>query len=123
MTSFRFTNLEIWKEAIQLNNYFFDLGDHLAETKNYRVAEQLRGASLSISNNIAEGSGSFSDKDFANFLNIARRSAFECANIMYVLFHRNVIDESQLNKYLNLLDILCRKLTNFRKSLLKTINN
>jgi hypothetical protein len=30
-----------------------------------------------ISNNIAEGSGSFSDKEFASFLNIARRSVHD----------------------------------------------
>jgi len=38
---------------------------------------------LSISNNIAEGSGSASAKDFANFLNIAKRSVFENANMMF----------------------------------------
>jgi hypothetical protein len=32
-----------------------------------------------------EGSGSFSDKEFANFLNISRRSIFECANIIFAL--------------------------------------
>ncbi len=118
MTSFRFTKLDIWKEAIALNDCFFDLADHLSKSKSFSVAEQLRGASLSISNNIAEGSGSYSDKDFANFINIVRRSAFECANITYVLFNRTVINETQLNEYLERLDILCRKLTNFRKSLL-----
>ncbi len=122
MTSFRFTNLEIWKEAIKLNDYFFELGDHLADTRNYRVAEQLRGASLSISNNIAEGSGSNSDRDFAHFINIARRSAFECANIMYVLFNRKIITESRFKEILERLDVLCRKLTNFRKSLLTKSN-
>lgn len=41
-----------------------------------------RAATLSITNNIAEGSGSVSDIDFANFLNTARRSTFEVANVI-----------------------------------------
>ena len=112
-------NLDIWKEAIALSDKHFDLADILSEAKSFRVAEQLRGASLSISNNIAEGSGSFSDKDFANFLNFARRSTFECANIMCLLYNRKVITQEQLNENLSELDILSRKITNFRKTLLK----
>jgi four helix bundle protein len=112
-------NLEIWKEASMVNDIYFDLADKLSEANSYRVAEQLRAASLSISNNIAEGSGSFSDKDFANFLNIARRSTFECANIICLLSRRNFISKQKLKQNLDELDILSRKITNFRKTLLK----
>lgn len=111
--------LEIWKESIELNDRLFDLADMLSDAKSFRVAEQLRGASLSISNNIAEGSGSFSDKDFANFLNIARRSVFETANISFVAFRRDFIDKKELAQILNGLDVLSRKITNFRKTLLR----
>ena len=53
----------------------------------YRFSEQLRAAAMSITNNIAEGSASTSDKDFAQFLNIARRSVFECVNILILFEH------------------------------------
>lgn len=119
MAHFRLMELEIWKESIELNDRLFDLADMLSDAKSFRVAEQLRGASLSISNNIAEGSGSFSDKDFANFLNIARRSVFETANISFVAFRRDFIDKKELAQILNGLDVLSRKITNFRKTLLR----
>ncbi len=119
MAHFRFMELDIWKESIRLNDQLFDLADALSDAKSYRVAEQLRGASLSISNNIAEGSGSFSSKDFANFLNIARRSVFETANISFVAFRRNFINQENLDQILNDLDSLSRRITNFRKSILK----
>jgi len=119
MAYFRFMDLEIWKESMDLNDQLFDLADLMGDARSYRVAEQLRGASLSISNNIAEGSGSFSDKDFANFLNIARRSVFETANISFVAFRRKFIDQEKLDQILNDLDSLSRKITNFRKTLLK----
>ena len=104
-----------------MNDWLFDLADKLSDARSFRVAEQLRSASLSISNNIAEGSGSFSDKDFANFLNIARRSVFETANISFVAFRRKFIDQQELDNILNDLDYLSRKITNFRKSILKNL--
>ena len=76
---FRFEQLDIWKEAIQISDALFDYADKAEEKRFFKFAEQLRAAGMSISNNIAEGSGSFSDKEFASFLNIARRSVFECA--------------------------------------------
>jgi four helix bundle protein len=118
MAQFRFMDLEIWKESITLNDQLFDLADAFVDGKSYRVAEQLRGASLSISNNIAEGSGSFSSKDFANFLNIARRSVFETANISFVAYRRKFIDKEKLDQILNDLELLSKKITNFRKTLL-----
>lgn len=119
MAHFRFMDLDIWKESIALNDQLFDLADSLSEAKSYRVAEQLRAASLSISNNIAEGSGSFSSKDFANFLNIARRSVFETANISFVAYRRQFIGKEKMSQILNDLDLLSKKITNFRKALLK----
>ena len=118
MSQFRFMDLEIWKESIILNDQLFDLADAFVDAKSYRVAEQLRAASLSISNNIAEGSGSFSSKDFANFLNIARRSVFETANISFVAYRRKFIDKDKLDQIFNDLELLSKKITNFRKSIL-----
>ena len=93
MAKFRFQDLQIWNEAIDVGNRLFDIADLLEQKKLYRFVEQLRGAGMSMSNNIAEGSGSNSKKDFIQFLNIARRSTFENANILIVLCRRNLIDE------------------------------
>ncbi|MBI5180234.1 MAG: four helix bundle protein [Nitrospirae bacterium] len=119
MARFRFQDLEIWKESIEIGNILFDIADVLEEKKLFRFAEQLRGAGMSMSNNIAEGSGSSSKPEFKNFLNIARRSTFENANILIVLNMRNLIDNSTLDRILERLEILCRKITNFQKSLFR----
>ena len=119
MAQFRFMELEIWKESIEINDQLFDIADLMSDAKSFRVAEQLRAASLSISNNIAEGSGSFSSADFANFLNFARRSVYETANISFVAHRRNFISKDKLDQILNDLELLSKKITNFRKSILK----
>ncbi|NIW00324.1 four helix bundle protein, partial [Candidatus Saccharibacteria bacterium] len=69
--------------------------------KLFRFAEQLRASGMSMSNNIAEGSGSHSKKEFKNFLNIARRSTFENANILILLGRRNLITSNQQDENLN----------------------
>ncbi|MBW2469652.1 MAG: four helix bundle protein, partial [Deltaproteobacteria bacterium] len=54
---------------------------------------------------------------FKNFLNFARRSAFENANILIILERRALINAVQLDKKLTELSILSRQITNFQKSL------
>ena len=119
MVKFRFQDLEVWQMAIEIADELFDITDELERKRLYRFAEQLRGAGMSMSNNIAEGSGSNSPKEFYHFLNIARRSTFENANILILLKMRNLITEDTLEKLLDKLDHLCRKITNFQKSLKK----
>ncbi len=51
----------------------FDIADDIEPKKFFRFADQLRGSGTSMSNHIAEGSGSFSETEFRQYLNIARR--------------------------------------------------
>ena len=116
---FRFMDLEIWQEAIAIGVTLFELADKLESKRLYKFAEQLRGSGLSMSNNIAEGSGSNSKREFSSFLNIARRSTFENANILIVMEGLHLVDETEVTLLLQRLDRLCRKITNFQKSLIQ----
>jgi four helix bundle protein len=118
MGRFRFEDLEIWKDAIDIADKLFDIADMVDNKKLFSFANQLRDAAMSMSNNIAEGSGSRSKRDFINFLNIAKRSTFENANILIILQKRNLIEKVILEQLLDKLDHLSRKITNFQKSLL-----
>ena len=95
----------------------FDPEDRLESKRLYRFAEQLRSSGLSMSNNIAERSGSGSRREFSDFLNIARRSTFENANVILVLESRGLTEEKEVTELLERLDHLCRKITNFQRSL------
>ena len=114
---FRFMDLEIWQDAIEIGDRLLELAEKLDRKRMYRFADQLRGSSLSMSNNIAEGSGSNSNREFSNFLNIARRSTFENANVVLVLEKRGILGEQETTELLRTLDYLCRKITNFQKTL------
>ncbi len=117
MTDFRFEDLEIWKGANEASDLLFDYADKAEGKKCFKFADQLRAAAMSISNNIAEGSGSFSDKEFANFLNISRRSVFECANIVNIFLRRKLINQEEKKIIFPKLIPLSKKITNFRKKL------
>ena len=117
MVKFRFQDLKIWHLAIEIADELFDIADDLEQKRLYRFADQLRGAGMSMSNNIAEGSGSSSKKEFNQFLNMARRSTFENANILILLQKRKLISQDSLDQLLNKLDSLCRQITSFQNSL------
>jgi four helix bundle protein len=54
--SFRFENLEVWERAMDIGRRLFGIANGLEGNRLYCFAEQLRGAGLSISSNIAEES-------------------------------------------------------------------
>ena len=114
---FRFQDFEIWKRGAQVGSNLFRMADELEKRHLFRFAEQLRGAGLSITNNIAEGSGSASDIDFANFLNISRRSVFEVANVLMILSKDNYLPDEKVQPLLSELEEQSRMLLAFRRSL------
>ena len=93
------------------------IAEQLEERRLYRFAEQLRAAALSISNNIAEGSGSSSKNEFRNFLNFARRSAFECANMLLIFRRQELVSGDEVERLLLELNEVCRMITGLSRSL------
>lgn len=114
---FRFQDLEIRQMAIEIADELYDIEDNLDKQRRYRFAEQFSGAGMYITNNIAEGSRFSQKKEFAQFLNFARRSTFENSNILILLKRRGLINQGTLELLLEKLDHLSRKITNLQKSL------
>ena len=117
LAEFRFQNLEIWKRSVELAPRLFDTADNLQDKGLRRFAEQLRGAALSIPNNIAEGAGSDSNREFKQFLNFARRSVFEVANMLFIFAERKLVEREQQAVLTGELEELSRMITGFRRSL------
>lgn len=114
---FRFEDLDVWKDASELAAVFHEVAAQLEERRLYRYAEQLRGAGLSPSNNIAEGSASHHDKEFIQFLNIARRSTAELASMALSFEKMQLIDQPETDRLLEQADKVARKLTAFIRHL------
>ena len=113
----RFEDLEIWNKAADLAVKFHRIAKRLDRRRLYRYAEQLRAAGLSISNNIAEGSGSIHKQEFIQFLNITRRSLFEDASMQLVFERLGLLESAEVDEILWDCDELSRKITNFSRTL------
>jgi four helix bundle protein len=113
----RFEELDCWKSARELVNYVYDLSSDGLLSKDFTTKDQIRRASLSAMNNIAEGFGRYSDKEFIRFLEISHTSGQEVRSMAYVLLDRKYIADEQFknlqdlaNKHINLANGLIRYL-------------
>jgi four helix bundle protein len=93
------------------------IAERLDKRRFYRYAEQLRGAGLSISNNIAEGTGSTHRQEFIQFLNITRRSLFEDASMLLVFERLGLLEGAEVDELLSDCDEESRKITSFSRTL------
>ncbi len=81
---FRFEKLTVWQSARRLAGEVYSLTKAFPKDELFGLTGQLRRAAVSVSANIAEGSGRNSDADFAHFLEIAYGSAMEVASLLYI---------------------------------------
>lgn len=101
----------------------FGCADRLERAKQFRFAEQLRSAMLSVTNNIAEGSGSTSKREFAQFINIARRSVFEVVNMLVMFERHGLVEPAEAAPWLAELEGISKMLEAFRKKLSSTLRS
>jgi four helix bundle protein len=114
---FRFERLEIWQLAKAMAVKFHKVAARLDDRRLYRYAEQLRAAGLSLTNNIAEGSGSVHKTEFRQFLNIAHRSTTEDASMLLVFEALGLVTSTEVDELLDDCDRLSRKITAFSRAL------
>src|SRR5437763_16866023 len=80
----RLEDIQVCKKARQLTKKIYEITANGDFAKDYGLRNQIQRASVSIMANIAEGFGRRSDKEFANFLNMAHGSATEVQYHLYV---------------------------------------
>ncbi|MDI6788494.1 MAG: four helix bundle protein, partial [Planctomycetota bacterium] len=77
----------------------------------------LRGAGISISNNIAESTGCDTHRETRLFLTYAKRSAYEVVNMLIVFNRRKYITNPVKEELTAAIEELCKMMTGFGKSL------
>lgn len=81
----RFEDLPVWKKAADLAAVMFELTRHESFRGKGDLANQLQRATLSISNNVAEGFERGSTAELLQYLYIARGSAGEVRSMLRVM--------------------------------------
>ena len=83
----------------------------------YGLTSQIRRAVTSISLNIAEGSGSNSEKEFSRFLEIALRSDYEVMTCLEIALRLNYCERKDYDGLMIEADEIAAMITGFSKSL------
>ncbi|GIM55435.1 four helix bundle protein [Capnocytophaga cynodegmi] len=109
----RFEDLEIWQLARILSNDIYQIIKNSALKSNFRLSNQIDGASGSIMDNIAEGFERNGNKEFIQFLSIAKASCGETRSQLYRILDRGFISEEEFIKLKNQTEILSKKINTF----------
>ncbi len=113
---FRFEELEVWKLAVHYGKECYILADKFPGHEKFSLSDQLRRASISISNNIAEGSVG-SALNFKKFINIAIGSTLESVNIINFACEVGYLNLATKDLMYERAEKLIRKLRSFATSL------
>lgn len=97
-TKYSYKNLDVYKESKVLVKMVYGLLKQFPKEEQYALCDQLRRAVISVSSNIAEGSGRTSMKDQAHFLEIAFGSLMEVDCQMDIACDLEYITQENLSK-------------------------
>lgn len=81
----KFEDLKCWQLARELVKAVYIICKSGPITKDFGTQDQIKRASVSVMNNIAEGFSRFHRKEFIHFLDIAQSSAAEVKSMTYIL--------------------------------------
>lgn len=112
-----FERLTVWQKSRQLVKLVYQLVSRFPYEEKYGLADQLRRAVISISSNLAEGSGRVSYKEKAHFCEIAYGSMMEVSCQLILAVDLGFLSEEEINVPQSLIDELDRQLCAFRRHL------
>ena len=70
-------NLDAWKEAMALVRAVYQVSQSFPKEEIYGLTSQIRRAAVSVPSNLAEGAARTGQREFSQFLSIARGSLSE----------------------------------------------
>ncbi len=98
----RFEDIEAWQMGRQLVLEVYRITRDDVFSRDLGLKDQIRRASVSVMNNIAEGFERGSTPDFVKFLFIARGSAGEVRSLLYVAKDLSYIAKSDFDTLSNM---------------------
>ncbi len=100
----RFEDINSWKLAREATKIIYDLSSQGKFAKDFTLINQIRRSSISVMSNIAEGFERGGDKEFINFLSIAKGSCGEARSQLYIALDQNYIVQPQFDLAYNKLN-------------------
>jgi four helix bundle protein len=114
---FPFEKLEVYRLALDLADYVFQLLESIQSNRFLRLIGQMEAAIGSIAQNIAEGKGRQYKKEFIQFLYIAEGSLFEALALSELFRRRKLFTDAEVAHIRKLSETLDRKMRGLINSL------
>ncbi|HUT57859.1 MAG TPA: four helix bundle protein [Phycisphaerae bacterium] len=93
-----FEDLELYRLAREFRKAIYDLTDQLPADERFNLVSQMRRAALSITNNIAEGHGTYTFKQNIGYLHRARGSIHELRDDLNLCDDQSYIEAQRLSE-------------------------
>lgn len=93
-----YRELKVWQKSISVVKKVYKLTSILPKEEIFGITSQIRRAAVSISSNIADGSGRSSNADFNHFLSIAIGSSFELETQLIICCELDYLKNEDLDK-------------------------
>jgi len=110
----KFEEIIAWQKAGKLSIEIYKVFNGC---RDFGFRDQIQRASVSIMNNIAEGFERRTNKEFKNFLYIAKGSCGEVRSMLYLAIKLGYIDNKEFNNFYNLSVEISKLLSGLIKSL------
>jgi len=91
----KFEDIISWQKSGKLTVEIYKI---FSTCLDYSFVNQIRRASVSIMNNIAEGYERNTNKEFRNFLFISKGSCAEVRSMLYIAYKINYINNEQFKE-------------------------
>lgn len=93
----RFEDIEAWQLARESTRVIYQVSSVGDFARDFPLRDQIRRSSVSVMSNIAEGFERDGDREFVNFLSIAKGSCGEARSQLYVALDQNYITSEQFD--------------------------
>lgn len=113
------TELEAWREGIALVKAMYEATKGFPAEERYGLTSQIRRASVSIPANIAEGAARGTQKEFLQFLIIARGSISELETLLTIAKEVGFLSEGKAGD----LDKSCDQVSSCLSGLITSVRN
>ena len=108
-----FEDIKAWQKARGLVKSVYEITSKGDFVRDYSLREQIRRASISVMSNIAEGFSRQTDKEFIQFLHVAKGSTSEVQSQLYLALDLKYISEATFKELYELLEEIIRLISGF----------
>ena len=115
----RFEQIISWQESREINKIIGKLIDSGRFKQSYRLINQIEGSAGSIMDNIAEGFERGGNKEFTQFMYIAKGSCGELRSQLYRAMDRNYITQKEFDD----LSVHAMKISSLIQKLISYLDN